>query len=102
VAAPKRKRVAEQPVLEEVPKVGPRAASCWLLACWPGGQAPGCAGAAASAGAPPPTLTRAGPHLARLQWLEIKEADDEKTVSKKRKLMKAFKSKMRCAQQPQP
>lgn len=31
----------------------------------------------------------------RLQWLEIKETDDEKTKVRKRKLIKSYKSKMR-------
>lgn len=35
-------------------------------------------------------------HVAlRLQWLEIKETDDEKTKVRKRKLIKSYKSKMR-------
>jgi survival-of-motor-neuron-related-splicing factor 30 len=31
----------------------------------------------------------------RLQWLEIKPTDDEKTVARKKKLLKSFKSKRR-------
>ncbi|KAF6257849.1 hypothetical protein COO60DRAFT_1701647 [Scenedesmus sp. NREL 46B-D3] len=49
VAAPKRKRVEEEPTLEQAPP----------------------------------------------KWLEIKPADDEKTVARKKKLLKSFKSKRR-------
>ncbi len=30
-----------------------------------------------------------------MQWLAVKEGDDEKTIAKKRKLQKSYKSKMR-------
>lgn len=33
-----------------------------------------------------------------LQWCEIRDADDEKTKSKKRKLLKSYKSKIRFQQ----
>ncbi|GMH40184.1 hypothetical protein BSKO_08088 [Bryopsis sp. KO-2023] len=51
VAAPKRKRVEDEPVISEIPK-----------------------------------------------WCEIRDADDDKTKSKKRKLLKSYKSKIRFQQ----
>lgn len=42
----------------------------------------------------PGNICASGPH-ARVQWLEIKDGDDEKTIARKKKLIKSCKSKMR-------
>lgn len=44
----------------------------------------------------PPGPPRHAPAL-RPQWLEVKDTDDEKTVARKRKLLKSYKSKIRFA-----
>lgn len=74
VAAPKRKRVEDAPLVDEIPKVSYmfRLDLCNLIL----------------------TLHAI---FASLQWLEIQPEDDEKTKAKKRKLLKSYKSKIRFA-----
>lgn len=99
VAAPKRKRVEEEPVVTEIPKArAARAARSAARAAHSAARR----GRVGPGRAPRGRLARrGGPHARAAhkppppQWLEIKPEDDQKTLERKKKLLKSYKSKIR-------
>ncbi len=96
VAAPKRKRVEEEPTVTEIPKVGGAGGGGGMVEAGEWFRR-----GAAEPHFPPPLPSPTPPQpihppdTPTPQWLEISEEDDEKTRERKKKLLKSYKSKIR-------